>query len=586
TGDLPAAGRHQRGVLLRRGAVAGGGILRKRRAADQRAVGRAQHRRLHRDRAADRQGGPQAAAVDGVGRHGGHAGPGDLRLRHRRGRRGRQAAAHRFDGPAGAGRGQCLRGVLQHVLGPGDVGDAGRDVPQPDPRLGPGGSGTGAVDGELPDHLDVPDAAGRHGAGRRLRDLHGDGGAVGVLRVQVRVRDQGSRAGADGRLSAFLPPPEGGGRCPPTGRRVIGWANAGAGKRNAVHRVRGQGRRHGQGGMTRSRGRRWARRRGAAALELAMQVSGPDIGIVLAYLAGVFVLAQWVSREKAGHAKDADDYFLASKSLPWWAIGASLIAANISAEQIIGMSGSGFAIGLAIASYEWMAAATLLIVGKWFLPVFLRNRIYTMPQFLERRYGSRLRTVMAVFWLGLYVFVNLTSILWLGSLAIAHVAGIDQMAALLALAVFALAFQLYGGLKAVALTDIVQVVLLVAGGLLLAGISLDRIGEGAGIWAGFQRLRLEVPGHFHMILSPENPFYKDLPGVSVLVGGMWIMNLSYWGFNQYIIQRALAAKDLAEAQKGVLFAAFLKLLMPVIVVVPGLAAVLLAPDIARPDAAY
>ncbi len=317
-----------------------------------------------------------------------------------------------------------------------------------------------------------------------------------------------------------------------------------------------------------------------------MQLSGLDIGIVLAYLAGVFVLAQWVSREKAGHAKDADDYFLASKSLPWWAIGASLIAANISAEQIIGMSGSGFAIGLAIASYEWMAAATLLIVGKWFLPVFLRNRIYTMPQFLERRYGSRIRTVMAVFWLGLYVFVNLTSILWLGSLAIAHVAGIDQMAALLGLAVFALAFQLYGGLKAVALTDIVQVVLLVAGGLLLAGITLDRIGEGAGIWAGFQRLRMEAPGHFHMILSPENPYYKDLPGISVLVGGMWIMNLSYWGFNQYIIQRALAAKDLAEAQKGVLFAAFLKLLMPVIVVVPGLAAVLLAPDIGRPDAAY
>ncbi|TYT26879.1 sodium/solute symporter [Luteimonas viscosa] len=317
-----------------------------------------------------------------------------------------------------------------------------------------------------------------------------------------------------------------------------------------------------------------------------MQLSSLDIAIVLAYLAGVFVLAQWVSREKAGHAKDTDDYFLASKSLPWWAIGASLIAANISAEQIIGMSGSGFAIGLAIASYEWMAAATLLIVGKWFLPVFLRNRIYTMPQFLERRYGTRIRTVMAVFWLGLYVFVNLTSILWLGSLAIAHVAGIDQMAALLGLAVFALAFQLYGGLKAVALTDIVQVVLLVAGGLLLAGITLDRIGEGAGIWAGFQRLRMEVPGHFHMILSPDNPFYKDLPGISVLIGGMWIMNLSYWGFNQYIIQRALAAKDLAEAQKGVLFAAFLKLLMPVIVVVPGLAAVLLAPDIARPDAAY
>ncbi|MCF7220810.1 sodium:solute symporter family transporter [Marilutibacter chinensis] len=317
-----------------------------------------------------------------------------------------------------------------------------------------------------------------------------------------------------------------------------------------------------------------------------MGLSTLDITIVLAYLAGIFVLAQWVSREKAGHAKDAKDYFLAGKALPWWAIGASLIAANISAEQIIGMSGSGYALGLAIASYEWMAAATLLIVGKFFLPVFLRNRIHTMPQFLQERYGNRIRILMAVFWLGLYVFVNLTSILWLGSLAISQVSGLDQMTALVALALFALAYQIYGGLKAVALTDIVQVTLLVLGGLLLVGITLDQLSGGAGLWAGFERLRAEAPGHFHMILSPENPFYKDLPGISVLIGGMWIMNLSYWGFNQYIIQRALAAKDIAEAQKGVLFAAFLKLLMPVIVVVPGLAAVLLAPDLERPDQAY
>ena len=317
-----------------------------------------------------------------------------------------------------------------------------------------------------------------------------------------------------------------------------------------------------------------------------MQLSSLDVGIVLAYLAGVFVLAQWVSREKAGHSKDAQDYFLASKSLPWWAIGASLIAANISAEQIIGMSGSGYAIGLAIASYEWMAAATLLIVGKWFLPVFLRNGIYTMPQFLEQRYGTRIRTVMAVFWLGLYVFVNITSILWLGAIAVSQVTGMDQMLAVVLIGVFALAYQLYGGLKAVALTDIVQVTLLVLGGLLVAGLTLDQLGEGNGIVAGFNRLWAEHPGHFEMILDPDNPFYKDLPGISVLIGGMWIMNISYWGFNQYIIQRALAAKDIHEAQKGVLFAAFLKLLMPVIVVVPGLAAVLLAPDIGRPDAAY
>ncbi|PKM06840.1 MAG: sodium transporter [Gammaproteobacteria bacterium HGW-Gammaproteobacteria-4] len=305
-----------------------------------------------------------------------------------------------------------------------------------------------------------------------------------------------------------------------------------------------------------------------------MKLAMLDTVIVLAYMVGIFVLAQVVSREKAGHQKDAKDYFLASKSLPWWAIGASLIAANISAEQIIGMSGSGYAIGLAIASYEWMAALTLLLVGKYFLPIFLRNGIYTMPQFLEQRYGGRIRTLMAVFWLGLYIFVNLTSILWLGSIAVSQVAGIDQMWALTLLGAFALLYQLYGGLKAVALTDIVQVSLLVLGGLLVAGLTLSKIGDGAGIVAGFSKLWAAHPEHFDMILDKTSP------------GGMWIMNVSYWGFNQYIIQRALAAKDLKEAQKGVLFAAFLKLLMPVIVVLPGIAALMLAPDLTRPDQAY
>ena len=317
-----------------------------------------------------------------------------------------------------------------------------------------------------------------------------------------------------------------------------------------------------------------------------MKLSTLDAAIVIAYLIGIFVLAQWVSREKAGHEKSANDYFLAGRSLPWWAIGASLIAANISAEQIIGMSGSGYAIGLAIASYEWMAAITLLIVGKWFLPIFLRNNITTMPQFLEQRYGTRIRTLMAVFWLGLYVFVNLTSILWLGSIAVSQVAGFDQTVALVLLGAFALVYQLYGGLKAVALTDIVQVALLVLGGLLVAGITLGEIGGEAGITGGFKALWAAHPEHFEMILSEDNPFYKDLPGLSVLLGGMWIMNLSYWGFNQYIIQRALAAKDLPEAQKGVMFAAFLKLPMPLIVVVPGIAAVMLAPGLDRPDQAY
>jgi SSS family solute:Na+ symporter len=317
-----------------------------------------------------------------------------------------------------------------------------------------------------------------------------------------------------------------------------------------------------------------------------LTLSTIDIVVVIAYAIGIFGLAQWVSREKAGHQKDTSDYFLASKSLPWWAIGASLIAANISAEQIVGMSGSGYAIGLAIASYEWMAALTLLIVGKFFLPIFLKNEIYTMPQFLQQRFGPTIRTVMAVFWLVLYIFVNLTSIIWLGSIAVTQVAGVNQDVALFGLGAFALLYQLRGGLKAVALTDIVQVTLLVFGGLVVSYLTLSKIGGDAGIIGGFTRLTTELPEKFDMILSPDNPFYKDLPGLSVLIGGMWIANLSYWGFNQYIIQRALAAKSLAEAQKGVVFAAFLKLLMPVIIVLPGIAAVLLAPDLQKPDQAY
>lgn len=311
-----------------------------------------------------------------------------------------------------------------------------------------------------------------------------------------------------------------------------------------------------------------------------------DLIVVIVYAIGIFGLAQWVSREKAGHSKNTSDYFLASKSLPWWAIGASLIAANISAEQIVGMSGSGYKVGLAIASYEWMAALTLLIVGKYFLPIFLKNEIYTMPQFLEQRFGPTIRTVMAVFWLALYIFVNLTSILWLGSIAVTQVAGVNQDVALFGLGIFALVYQLRGGLKAVALTDIVQVTLLVLGGLVISYLTLSQIGGDAGILGGFNRLTTELPEKFDMILAPDSPFYKDLPGLSVLIGGMWIANLSYWGFNQYIIQRALAAKSLPEAQKGVVFAAFLKLLMPVIIVLPGIAAVLLAPNLEVADQAY
>jgi len=317
-----------------------------------------------------------------------------------------------------------------------------------------------------------------------------------------------------------------------------------------------------------------------------VKLSTLDTAIVLIYAVAIFVIAQWVSREKGAHRKDAQDYFLASRALPWWAIGTSLIAANISAEQIIGMSGSGYVIGLGIASYEWMAALTLIIVGKYFVPIFLKNGIYTMPEFLEKRYSPGVRTVMAVFWLGVYIFVNLTSILWLGATAVHTVTGMETQTALIAIGTFAGAYALYGGLKAVALTDIIQVSLLVLGGLLISFIALDRVSEGAGVIAGFQELTRRFPEKFDMILSPSNPSYKDLPGLSVLLGGMWVMNISYWGFNQYIIQRALGAKDIREAQKGIVLAAFLKLLMPVIIVLPGIAALMLVPDLGRPDEAY
>lgn len=317
-----------------------------------------------------------------------------------------------------------------------------------------------------------------------------------------------------------------------------------------------------------------------------MGLANLDIAVFIIYVVGLICLASWVSREKEGHTKNTEDYFLASKSLPWWAIGASLIAANISAEQIIGMSGSGYALGLGIASYEWMGGLGLVIVAKYMLPIFLKQKIYTMPQYLEQRYNHSVRMVMATFWLALYVFVNLTSILWLGALAINTLTGISMTYGMVFLGVFALSYSLYGGLKAVAFTDIIQVVLLIFGGLFLSYLTLDMISSGQGFWKGAQILTDQFPEKFDMILSKDNPYYKDLPGISVLVGGMWVMNFSYWGFNQYIIQRALAAKSLKEAQKGMNFAAFLKLLMPIIVVLPGIAAVTLAPDLERPDQAY
>jgi solute:Na+ symporter, SSS family len=311
-----------------------------------------------------------------------------------------------------------------------------------------------------------------------------------------------------------------------------------------------------------------------------------DLVVIGLYAALLLGTALWVSRDSGGHQKDTRDYFLASSALPWWAIGASLIAANISAEQIIGMSGSGYAIGLAIASYEWTAAIALILVGKYLLPIFLKEGIYTMPQFLEKRFDGRVRTLLALFWIGVYVFVNLTSILWLGSLAFSTVTGMDTVLGLWLLGGFAIAYSLYGGLKAVALTDMIQLIVLVIGGLLVAYFALDQVSGGAGAFAGFQVLTERIPEKFDLILSKDNPAYASLPGLSVLIGGMWVMHLSYWGFNQYIIQRALAAKSLDEAQKGIVFAASLKIIMPILVVVPGLAAVVLAPNLAKPDNAY
>ncbi len=303
-----------------------------------------------------------------------------------------------------------------------------------------------------------------------------------------------------------------------------------------------------------------------------------DYVIFITYAVLILGIGLWVSRDKKGEQKNAEDYFLASKSLPWWAIGASLIAANISAEQFIGMSGSGFASGLAIASYEWMAALTLIIVGKYFLPIFIKKNIYTIPEFVEKRFSSNLKTILAVFWIALYVFVNLASVLYLGALALETIMGVPLVYGVIGLSLFAAAYSLYGGLSAVAWTDVIQVVFLVFGGLVTTYLALDYVSGGEGFLSGLKTVYNTVPERFEMILDTSNPEYKNLPGIAVLVGGMWVANLYYWGFNQYIIQRTLAAKSLKEAQKGILFAAFLKLLIPLIVVIPGIAAFVMIND--------
>ena len=303
-----------------------------------------------------------------------------------------------------------------------------------------------------------------------------------------------------------------------------------------------------------------------------------DYLIFILYALVILILGLWVSRNKKGKKKSAEDYFLAGKSLPWWAIGASLIAANISAEQFIGMSGSGFALGLAIASYEWMAAITLIIVGKYFLPIFIEKKLYTIPEFVENRFSSQLKTILAIFWISLYVFVNLASVMYLGGLALETIIGIELVHAVLFLAVFAAAYSLYGGLTAVAWTDIIQVVFLLLGGLVTTYLALDTVSDGQGVFEGLKSIYNAAPNRFEMILDKSNPEYKNLPGIGVLVGGLWVANLYYWGFNQYIIQRTLAAKSLKESQKGILFAAALKLIIPLIVVIPGIAAYVIVND--------
>ena len=305
-------------------------------------------------------------------------------------------------------------------------------------------------------------------------------------------------------------------------------------------------------------------------------LSTKDYLVFIIYFLIVAIYGYWIYRRKKKKSTDTKDFFLAEGALTWWAIGASLIASNISAEQFIGMSGSGFTLGLAISTYEWMAAATLIVVAIFFMPVYLKNKIYTMPQFLNQRYNGTVAMIMAVFWLLLYVVVNLTSILFLGALAISSISGISLTVCMLFLALFAIIITL-GGMKVIGYTDVVQVFFLILGGLVTTYLALDLVATHFGlngVIAGFHKLTENADDHFHMIFEKDNPNYISLPGLSVLIGGMWIVNLNYWGCNQYITQRALGA-DLKTARHGLLFAAFLKLLMPVIVVLPGIAAYVL-----------
>lgn len=319
-----------------------------------------------------------------------------------------------------------------------------------------------------------------------------------------------------------------------------------------------------------------------------------DLIIVLIYLLVLVSLGLFLGRTKKGKEKSANDYFLAGNTLTWWAVGASLIAANISAEQFIGMSGTSYADGIATAAYELMAAVTLVVIGKFLLPLMLKKRIFTIPQFLQERYNDGVGLAFSILWLFLYIFVNLTSVAWLGALAIEQILGLQgavleigsfsvslRMVIILALYVIAGIYSIYGGLASVAWTDVFQVVFLVGGGLVTAVFALSAVGAGDGILAGINNIFTDLTtgnhvndAHLHLVVqeSHDAGAFANVPGIAAVVGAVWLTNLGYWGFNQYIIQKGLAAKSIDEAQKGLVFAGFLKILIPFIVCIPGICA--------------
>ncbi|MFY0652814.1 MAG: sodium/solute symporter [Cyclobacteriaceae bacterium] len=324
-----------------------------------------------------------------------------------------------------------------------------------------------------------------------------------------------------------------------------------------------------------------------------MGFSTIDYVVFAIYCVVILGIGLWVSKPKEGKEKTANDYFLASNSLTWWAVGASLIAANISAEHFIAMSGSGYAIGLGIAAYEWLAAVTLIIVAKYFLPIFLEKKIYTMPQFINQRFDRSVSSFFAIFWLVVYVLVNLTSVSYLGALALENIIGIPLIWGIVGLLVFSGVYSIYGGLTSVAWTDVIQVIFLVIGGLFTTFLALEAVGAGSVI-DGFGLIYAKATDHFTMIIEKGSSMvpdgdggfkdtFNDLPGLAVLLGAMWLTNLGYWGFNQYIIQKGLAAKSIEEAKKGLIFAGYLKIIVPLLVVIPGVTAYVLVNDFSQAE---